>query len=143
MVSNLTICVFIRIPSIFCNLQSRNLYVLTCTHCGLHLHATASIGKALVLWLITWCCQQCLFDMHPQSLINQVHLARGKRYASYSPSMDMGGYVIVINAEQVVVSGNKFMDKYYFSHPTARPGHFTKEFFRELQQVRNLTVFPN
>jgi hypothetical protein len=33
---------------------------------------------------------------------------RGGNVATYSPSMNMGTYVVVINAEQVVVSGKKF-----------------------------------
>ena len=39
----------------------------------------------------------------------------------YQASMDMGAYVVVLNAEKVVVSGNKFETKMYRRH-TGRPG---------------------
>ena len=60
---------------------------------------------------------------------------RGKDQPSYSPSMDMGGYVIIINAEKVTVTGNKFNDKLYRSHPTAKPGTLKTETFRQLNEV--------
>lgn len=50
--------------------------------------------------------------------------------------MDMGAYVIVINAEKVVVSGNKAADKTYFRHVNGRPGSWRIETFNELQKVR-------
>ncbi|KAL3131132.1 Plastid ribosomal protein L13 [Trebouxia sp. C0009 RCD-2024] len=59
---------------------------------------------------------------------------RGKDQPSYSPSMDMGGYVIIINAEKVTVTGNKFNDKLYRSHPTAKPGTLKTETFRQLNE---------
>jgi large subunit ribosomal protein L13 len=50
--------------------------------------------------------------------------------------MDMGAYVIVINAEQVAVSGNKAQDKVYFNqHYTGRPGSGRLEKFKDLQAV--------
>ena len=49
--------------------------------------------------------------------------------------MDMGGYVIIVNAEKVTVTGKKFTDKLYRSHPTARPGTLKTETFKQLQQV--------
>ena len=58
---------------------------------------------------------------------------RGGNVATYSPSMNMGTYVVVINAEQVVVSGNKFEDKLYKRHTTGRPGAMKTETFRALQ----------
>lgn len=47
---------------------------------------------------------------------------RGKDVASYTPSADMGSYVIVINAEKVDITGNKRMEKMYKRHTTGRPG---------------------
>lgn len=40
-------------------------------------------------------------------------LLRGKNKASYTPNQEMGDYVIIINADKVAVSGNKFTDKLY------------------------------
>ena len=62
---------------------------------------------------------------------------RGKTAATYQPSMDMGSYVVVINAEKVVVTGNKEQQKMYYRH-TGRPGSLKQENFKKLQAVRDL-----
>lgn len=49
--------------------------------------------------------------------------------------MDMGAYVVVINAEQVTVTGNKPDAKLYFRHVNGRPGSWKTETFNELQRV--------
>ena len=41
---------------------------------------------------------------------------RGKRKTFYTPNLDMGDFVVVINAEKVAVSGNKEEQKKYFKH---------------------------
>ncbi|MDO4265055.1 MAG: 50S ribosomal protein L13 [Eubacteriales bacterium] len=41
---------------------------------------------------------------------------RGKNKPTYTPHMDCGDYVIVVNAEKFKVSGKKMDDKVYFSH---------------------------
>jgi len=41
---------------------------------------------------------------------------RGKHKPTYTPHMDMGDFVVVVNAEKVRVSGNKEIQKKYFSH---------------------------
>ena len=41
---------------------------------------------------------------------------RGKHKPEYTPHMDTGDYIIVINASQVRVTGNKTRDKMYYSH---------------------------
>ncbi len=63
-------------------------------------------------------------------------LHRGKHLPTYTPSMDMGAFVIVINAEKVQVSGTKYDDKMYFNqHYTGRPGSARMESFKDLQKV--------
>ena len=49
--------------------------------------------------------------------------------------MDMGGYVIIINADKVVVTGDKFNQKLYRSHPTSKPGTLKVETFRQVNEV--------
>jgi large subunit ribosomal protein L13 len=61
---------------------------------------------------------------------------RGKHMATYSPSMDMGAYVVVINADKVTVTGNKPNAKTYFRHVNGRPGSWKIETFNQLQKVR-------
>jgi len=41
---------------------------------------------------------------------------RGKHKAEYSPHVDTGDYIIVVNAEKVHVTGKKFTDKMYHAH---------------------------
>ena len=41
---------------------------------------------------------------------------RGKHKAIYTPHVDTGDYIVVINAEKVRVSGNKATDKMYYRH---------------------------
>lgn len=43
-------------------------------------------------------------------------ILRGKHRPTFSPNMDLGDHVIVINAEQVRVSGNKALQKNYYRH---------------------------
>ena len=46
---------------------------------------------------------------------------RGKHKPEYTPHMDTGDYIVVINAKDVRVSGNKRKDKMY-RHDTGYPG---------------------
>lgn len=46
---------------------------------------------------------------------------RGKHKAEYTPHVDTGDYIIVVNAEKVRVSGRKATDKMYYHH-TGFPG---------------------
>ena len=41
---------------------------------------------------------------------------RGKHKTIYTPHVDTGDYIVVINAEKVRVSGNKAKDKMYYRH---------------------------
>ncbi|AZS52100.1 50S ribosomal protein L13 [Entomomonas moraniae] len=41
---------------------------------------------------------------------------RGKHKPEYTPHVDTGDYIVVINAEQVKVTGSKTTDKKYYSH---------------------------
>jgi len=48
-------------------------------------------------------------------------ILRGKKKACYTPHSDCGDNVIIINAEKVVLTGNKMSQKYYLRH-TGYPG---------------------
>lgn len=41
---------------------------------------------------------------------------RGKHKPEYTPHVDTGDYIVVVNAEKVQVTGNKAKDKIYYSH---------------------------
>lgn len=48
-------------------------------------------------------------------------LLRGKHKPIFSPHLDTGDFVVVVNAEKVRLTGNKLKDKYYYHH-TGYPG---------------------
>ncbi|HET6410512.1 MAG TPA: 50S ribosomal protein L13 [Anaeromyxobacter sp.] len=48
-------------------------------------------------------------------------ILKGKHKPSYTPSMDVGDFVVVVNAGRVRFTGNKETDKVFFSH-TMHPG---------------------
>ncbi|KAJ8755700.1 hypothetical protein K2173_022666 [Erythroxylum novogranatense] len=58
---------------------------------------------------------------------------RGKNLPTYTPSVDMGAYVVVVNAEKVAVSGKKRSQKLYRRH-SGRPGGMKVETFDQLQK---------
>jgi len=41
---------------------------------------------------------------------------RGKHRPQYTPHIDTGDFVIVVNAEKVLLTGNKLKDKIYYHH---------------------------
>ena len=44
------------------------------------------------------------------------HILRGKHKATYTPHIDCGDYIIIVNAEKAVLTGNKLEDKMYYNH---------------------------
>ena len=56
---------------------------------------------------------------------------RGKHKPEYTPHVDTGDYIIVINAEKVAVTGNKAQAKMYYSH-TGFPGGIKEINFEKL-----------
>jgi large subunit ribosomal protein L13 len=59
------------------------------------------------------------------------HRLRGKHKAEYTPHVDTGDYIVVINAEKVRVTGNKATDKMYHRH-TGYPGGLKSMSFEKL-----------
>jgi large subunit ribosomal protein L13 len=43
-------------------------------------------------------------------------ILRGKRKPQYTPHVDVGDFIVVINAEKIAVTGNKREDKRYYRH---------------------------
>jgi large subunit ribosomal protein L13 len=60
---------------------------------------------------------------------------RGKTKPTFTPHVDTGDFVIVINAAQVKVTGRKPEQKSYFRH-TGRPGSIRAETFRHVIERR-------
>ena len=57
---------------------------------------------------------------------------RGKHKPEFTPHVDTGDYIVVINAEKVRVTGNKTSDKMYHHH-TGFPGGIKSVSFEKLQ----------
>ena len=58
---------------------------------------------------------------------------RGKNKASFTPHLDTGDFVVVVNADKIRVSGNKPQQKLYRRH-SGRPGGMKVETFAHLQE---------
>jgi large subunit ribosomal protein L13 len=50
------------------------------------------------------------------------HRLKGKHKPDYSPHVDMGDHIVVLNAEKIKVTGNKLDDKIYYHHTGAIGG---------------------
>ena len=61
------------------------------------------------------------------------NILSGKNKAQYSPNADLGDFVVVVNAEKVKVTGNKFSQKNYYHH-TGYPGGLKTKSFEKMQE---------
>jgi large subunit ribosomal protein L13 len=69
-------------------------------------------------------------------LASQVaQILMGKHKPTYTPFLDLGDHVIVINAAQVILKGNKLNDKFY-RHHTGWPGGLKETRARDLLAKR-------
>ncbi|OQB23660.1 MAG: 50S ribosomal protein L13 [Firmicutes bacterium ADurb.Bin182] len=60
-------------------------------------------------------------------------ILRGKHKPIYTPHVDTGDHVIIINAEKVILTGNKLDQKKYYHH-TGYPGGLREVSYRNLMQ---------
>ena len=57
---------------------------------------------------------------------------RGKHKAIYTPHVDTGDYIVVINSSKIRVTGNKALDKMYHRH-SGYPGGISSTNFKDMQ----------
>lgn len=62
-----------------------------------------------------------------------VNLLRGKNKPTFSPSIDNGDFVVIINADKVVTTGSKEENKVYYSH-SWYPGGLKSKTLKELRE---------
>ncbi len=78
-----------------------------------------------------------LLDAEGQTLgrlaVLAANLLRGKHKPQYTPNVDTGDFVIIINAAKISVTGKKETDKIYYHH-TGYPGGLKSASFRELME---------
>lgn len=67
------------------------------------------------------------------------NVLRGKHKPTFTPHVDMGDFVVVINAEQIGVTGSKEEDKLY-RHHSGYPGGFKTETLRSLRGRRPIAI---
>ena len=60
-------------------------------------------------------------------------ILRGKNNPSFTPHLDTGDFVVIVNAEKIQISGNKGQQKLYRRH-SGRPGGMKVETFNSLQE---------
>jgi len=58
-------------------------------------------------------------------------LLRGKHKATFTPHMDCGDHVVVINAKKIKLTGNKSKKKVYYKH-TGYPGGLKETYFEDI-----------
>jgi large subunit ribosomal protein L13 len=64
---------------------------------------------------------------------------RGKHKVEFTPHVDTGDYIVVINASKVTVTGNKAEDKVYYSH-SEYPGGLKSIVFKDLLATKPARV---
>ena len=67
---------------------------------------------------------------------------RGKHKATFTPHMDMGDNVIVINADKIQMTGKKRTDKIYYRH-TGHPGGIKSRTAEQILEGDRLCVADN
>ena len=66
---------------------------------------------------------------------NVATLLRGKHKPTFAPHMDTGDFVVIVNAEKVVLTGNKRDQAFAYRH-SGYPGGLRKQSFGELLDTR-------
>jgi large subunit ribosomal protein L13 len=66
-------------------------------------------------------------------------ILRGKHKTTFTPHVDTGDFVIIVNAGKVKLTGNKLDNKFYYRH-SGIPGGFRQEAYRQLLERK--PTFP-
>ena len=67
--------------------------------------------------------------------VEAANLLRGKNKPTFTPNVDCGDHVIIINAEKVVLTGNKLNQKMYYHH-TGYIGNMKKVKYSTLMKTK-------
>lgn len=60
-------------------------------------------------------------------------LLRGKEISYFTPGIDQGNFVVILNADKITISGNKESQKLYYRN-SQRPGSLKIETFKQLKE---------
>ena len=76
-------------------------------------------------------------------LASQVaQILRGKNKPTYTPHVDTGDFVVVVNADKIKITGAKATDKVYYHH-TGYVGHLKSETFTEAMEKHPTRVIEH
>ena len=70
-----------------------------------------------------------------RTAVKAANILRGKHRPEFTPHVDCGEFVIIINADQAVLTGNKLEDKYY-RHHSGYIGGLKEENYKHLMSTR-------
>ena len=82
-------------------------------------------------WLVVDATDQVLGRLSSQV----ARLLRGKHKPTFTPGMDVGDFVVVVNAGRIRMTGAKWEEKTYYRH-SGDPGHLKSERAKELRDTR-------
>lgn len=88
---------------------------------------SAKVGEVQQDWFVVDAAEKTLGRLASEI----AHRLRGKHKPEYTPHVDTGDYIVVINAEKVRVTGAKTTDKMYHHH-TGYPGGLKSASFEKL-----------
>ena len=82
-------------------------------------------------------------DMTLGRLASEVaQILRGKHKPTYTPHVDTGDFVVVVNADKIKITGAKATDKVYYHH-TGYVGHLKSETFTEAMEKHPTRVIEH
>lgn len=70
------------------------------------------------------------------------HRLRGKHKPEFTPHIDTGDYIVVVNAEKVAVTGNKANAKVYYHH-TQHPGGIKSVSYKDMMERHPTRIIEN
>ena len=68
------------------------------------------------------------------------HILMGKHKVNYVPYLDVGDYIVIINASKVVLTGKKLSKKIYYKH-SGYPGGLKEKVYTDLMEEKPEFVF--
>ena len=91
--------------------------------------ATANEAQAARKWFVVDATDKPLGRLSSEI----ARVLRGKHKPTYTPHIDTGDFVVVVNAAKVKLTGTKMENKYYYHH-SGIPGGFSQESYRHLME---------
>src|SRR5215813_8403342 len=92
---------------------------------GLHMQKTKQLKKEEADEARKWWVVDISGKTLGRAATKIAHVLRGKHKPTYTPHVDCGDFVIVVNAHKVSLTGKKWTDKIYYDH-TLFPGGIVK-----------------